>query len=904
VSILREWVSRVLGTVRPGRRDRDLEDELRMHVELAAEEARRRGNAAERSARLRAGGIPQAMEALRDQRGVPIMSGVGQDLRLAFRSLRATPVVTAFMIGSLALAIGANTAIFSILNGLLLRTLPVHEPERLVHVTDSVLTDTGVTRVRAWSNPFWEQIRQRPQLFEAATAWSFTRFNLASGGETQFVDGLWADGGFFQTLGVRAVLGRTFSDQDDQRGGGPDGPVAVISHRYWLRQFGGAADVIGHSVRLNSVSFTIVGVMAPEFFGTEVGRTFDFIVPLRTEALMRGPDSALNSAATNFLSIITRLRPGQSLDAAMTGLRGVQAEIREATLGPWDKEVADRYLTSPFALVPAATGYSNLRRSYERPVVIIAVVVALVLLIGCVNVANLLLARAIARRHELSVQVALGASRWRLARQFFAESLALSGLGAAVGLFIAASGSRFLVNQLSTPTSVVFLDTSIDGWVLAFTVAVTAATALLFGTAPAFRATRVQPIEALKERGRTSTAGGLMGSLIVVQVALSLVLIVAAGLFIRSFASLATRDLGLQPEQVLVVLIDPQSARVDPSERMPLYERARDAVLQLPNVADAAISHVTPVGGGGFTPAVEISRAGVSTRVGANGEVFGNLISPGWFGTFGTRLIAGRDFIGGDRGGAPRVTIVNETFVRRFFGGVSPLGSVLTVYPNTPRALSMQVVGVAGDAVYASPRDPVPPTWYTPMAQFDVPGFPFASARLSVRARTGSPVLLTKQIAAAIATMNPQVALTFRPLADQINASLTRERLMAQLAGFFGALALLLAALGLYGVASYALSRRRSEIGIRLALGATPAHVIRLALARLSLLVAAGLVAGGAVSFWASRFVGGLIHGVPSRDPATLAGAVLVLSVICAVAGWLPARRGARLDPSAVLRES
>jgi putative ABC transport system permease protein len=658
------------------------------------------------------------------------------------------------------------------------------------------------------------------------------------------------------------------------------------------------------SLRLNDVPFRIVGVTPPAFFGLEVGRAFDVIVPLRTEPVVRGLDSALDSASSNFLSIVARLKPGQSLDSAAAALRSVQPEIREATLGPWDKAQLDRYLTVPFTLLPASTGYSNLRQNYERPLFVLAVVVALVLLIGCVNVANLLLARAVARRHELSVQVALGASRWRLVRQLFTESIVLSGAGAVLGVIVAAYSSRFIVRQLSTPANVVFLDLSLDGRVLVFTVVATAVTALLFGTAPAFRAARVTPMDALKEKARTFTErqGGLMGSLVAVQIALSLILIVAAGLFIRSFASLANRDLGFQPDQVLVVTIDSERAMVDPLQRVPLYERARAAVLGLPDVAEAAVSFLTPVGGGGFTPAIELSTSASPIRLQADGDVFGNLISPGWFATFGTPFVAGRDMTDGDRRGAPGVAVVNETLARRFLGGASPLGRTLTIYPNTPRALRMQIVGVVADAV-ASPRAPAPPMWFIPIAQFN-PRYPFESARLSVRAKAGSPALLTKSVAAAVTTVNPHLALTFRLLEDQIRGSLTRERLMAQLAGFFGAVALLLAGLGLYGVTAYAIARRRAEIGIRLALGATPRGVIGMVLARVSSLVGAGMIAGTAVSLWASKFVDGLIYDLPPRDPATLAGALVLLSVIAALAGWLPARRAVRVNPVAVLRES
>jgi predicted permease len=897
--------------------DRDVDDEIASHLAEAQDEYLQQGLSPEdaRLAALRSfGGVPQAREIHRQVRSFVWADDVRQDLRYTIRTLLKYPGFTGVVVLTLALGIGANTAIFSILNGLLLRSLPVHEPERLVHVTDSVLRDTGETRVRAWSYPAWLEIRQRSHLFEASTAWSFTRFNLATGGEAQFVEGLWADGGFFETLGVPATLGRTFSARDDRRGGGTDGPVTVISYGYWHRQFGGAADVIGRAVTLNGVLFTIIGVTPPEFFGVEVGRSFDLAVPLQTEALIRGPDSALDSASTNFLSILARLRRGQALDAAAAELRRAQPEIRDATLGTWSQDVADRYLTSPFTLLPAAAGSSSLRSSYQQPVLILAVTVAFVLLIGCVNVANLLLARATGRHRELSVRLALGASGWRLARQLFAESLTLSAVGAAAGIGIAVYSSRFLVQQLSTPANIVSLDVSIDGTVLAFTVIVTAVTALLFGTAPALLATRMAPMAAMRDQARTSLdvgRGGVMGWLLVMQVALSVVLVAAAVLFIRSFTSLANRTLGLEPDPVLVVTLDPQRADVDPTQRLPLYEDALEAVRRLPNVADAAISYLTPVGGGGFTPSVEIAGgqlSGIPARPqlipADREEVFGNLVSPGWFSTFGTPLIAGRDFAESDRRGAARVIIVNETFARRYLDSGNPLGRIITVYPNTPLALSAQIVGVAADAVYTSPRQSIPPTWYLPIAQFDVPGFPFATVRLSVRAETGPPALLSKSVAAAVADVNPAVALTFRPLAGQIHASLTRERLMAQLAGALGGLALLLAALGLYGVAGYGVSRRRSEIAIRIALGAAPSAVVATVLARVSLLVGIGILVGIGLSFWAAKFVDSLVYGLPPREPTTLVSAAVLLCATGGLAVWLPARKAARMDPLEVLRES
>ena len=474
------------------------------------------------------------------------------------------------------------------------------------------------------------------------------------------------------------------------------------------------------------------------------------------------------------------------------------------------------------------------------------------------------------------------------------------------GCLLAAWSSRLLVRMISTPANAVCLDVSIDGRVLAFTIAVAVATTLFFGSAPAFRTSGVAPIDALKEHGRTTvgqTRGTMTDWLVVAQVAMSLVLVVAAGLFVRTFLSLSGRPLGFQPGQVLVISIDAGRALADPAGRIPVYERTRDAVRALPDVADAGLSLTTPAGNGQFTPRMQMAGG---PAVDTQGPIWANLISPGWFSTFGTPLVAGRDLTDADRRGAPRVAVVNEAFARKLVSGGNPIGRAFTLYPGTARSLGpIEIVGVAADAVYTSLRNPMPPTFYLPLAQFDyLADLGIRTINLSVRARTGSPMTLIRSVAAAAATVNPQLALTFRPLADQIDASLTQERVVAMLAGFFGALALLLAGLGLYGVTAYAVSRRRAEIGIRMALGAAPAGVVRLVLARVTLLVAIGVAAGAGVSAWASRFVATLLYGLEPRDPITFAGAALVLGAVGALAGWLPAYRASRIDPAEVLRQS
>ena len=821
------------------------------------------------------------------------------DLRDAFRALKATPVVSVVAILSLALGIGANTAIFSILDSLMIRALPVKDPQHLA-VIGSGRQGGGRD---SWTNPIWEQIRDRQQLFDGAFAWSSGRLNLSQSAETEYVDGMWTSGRIFEVLGVQPILGRTFTDADDRRGGGPDGPVAVISYRYWQSRYSGAVDVIGQSLTIERVTYTVVGVTPPGFFGVDVGRTFDIAIPLGTEPLVRGKESALDRRSNWWLSLMVRLKPGQSIDAATAALRGVQPQIREATIPQnFREDDKKQYLSEAFVLTPAATGNSSLRDRYQTALLTIMVVVSLVLLIACANIANLLLARATARRHELSVRLALGASRFRLTRQLLAESLLLAGCGAALGLIFARWGSRLLIQQLSTSTNTVFLNVGIDWRVLGFTAGVAAATALLFGTIPALRASRVQPNEALKEQGRGvigDTRFGIGNLLVVVQVALSLILIVAAGLFMRTFSSLANLSLGFDRNPVLVANVSAMRTGLEPDQRPDLYERLRQAAAEVPGVAIAAASAVTPVSGSSW--GFRIERIDDRVMPDDNRNVYVNIVSAGFFQTFGTSMLGGRDFTDRDTNGAPHVVIVNEAFARKFTNGQNPIGHHLRQpeYPERP-AFDQEIVGYVKDAVYRSLREPVPATMYVPIAQNPQPP---SGISISVRAAGGSPARLTKSLAAALTSVNPNITLTFRPLAEQVNNSLIQERVVAMMSGFFGGLALLLAGLGLYGVTSYSVNRRRTELGIRMALGAAPGGVVRLVLHRVAILVAVGVILGSTVSLWVARFVTTLLYGLQPRDPLTLAGAAVLLGAIGALAGWLPARRASRIDPARVLRE-
>jgi putative ABC transport system permease protein len=803
------------------------------------------------------------------------------DWRDGWRALRATPVVTTVAVVSIALGIGANTALFSIVSALVLKPLPVRAPEQLVALEGD-----------SWTNPIWEALRARQARIAAgAFAWADERFDLSSGGEADLCDGLFASGEMFEVLGVPAARGRMLTMADDDRSASGDGPVAVISHALWQRRYQGREDVIGRAITLDRTPFTIVGIMPAEFFGPEVGRAVDVVIPLATARTLRG-SAMLDSRELWWLNVMIRLRPGQTRAAAAALLEAAQPQIRAETIPEqWRDEDQKRYLTEPLRLVSAAAGQSELRRRYERPLAIVMAVVAAALLIACANIANLLLARAISRRHELSVRLALGASRFRLSRQLLAESVILTALGTALGAAIATWGSRALVAQLTTVTTRVSLDLTLDWRVLAFTTGIAAATALLFGLAPMLAVSSIAPNDAIREqtRGGGDRRFRLRSALVVVQVALSLALVVAAGLFARTFIALTTRDVGFDRRGVLIGTVGfPRGSA--PADRVVTLERVRTVVSGLPGVAHAAVAFTTPVFDVGWSTAIDMPGTSMTPR---QRMAMINAVTPGWFATFGVRLVAGRDFVPGDAG--KRVAIVNQTFAARFLDPSRPIGMT---FRRDREPGAYEVVGVAQDTVYRSMRSPMQPTLFLPFGK-DTGG-----SMVAVKTAGVEPLSLSRAVAEAIRREAPEARISFRSLEQQVGASVRQERVVATLAAIFGGLALLLAGLGLYGVASYAVSCQRAEIGIRMALGATPSGVVRLVLRRLVWMVAGGVAIGTALSLWAAAFVGSLLYGLQPRDPVTFAGAAVLLVAIALAAGWLPARRASRIDPTVVLRES
>jgi predicted permease len=893
----------------PARRPDDVraevDDEIRLHLELRAEQLVARGLPPEQAraeAERRFGRIDEARARLHAsaarregrRRLRDAADALGRDLRLALRGLRRAPGFAAVAVLSLALGVGANTAVFSLINAVMLRSLPVRDPGRLVALGEDA-RGAGV-----YTNPIWEALRDRLAgrrgPFDGLFAYAESRFNLADAGEERRVAGLLVSGGFFPTLGVPAALGRPLGPADDVRG---CPAVAVVGHRFWRQTLGGDPGAVGRTLRLDGHPFRTVGVADPRFAGPEAGRDVHVYAPLCANALA-GARSFLDARSTWTLRVVGRTAAGVTPGQVNAGLAAVAPAVFRATVPPdWPADLRRGYLAARLVAGPPLGTLSGLRATYARPLLVLLAIAGVVLVVACANVANLVLARSTARRRELALRVALGGGRGRLVRQLVVEGLVLAGAGAALGLAVAYGGSRLLVGLISTPQEAVRLDLAPDLRVLGFTAALGVGTALLFSFAPALPATRVAPQAALKLHGPGVVGrrrGGAGRLLVVGQLALSLALVSAAALLLGSFRALTTLDPGFRAEHVLVVRAD---LRVPPGEaaRAAAVRRALlDGLRALPGVQHAAAAFTTPVAAAGWNG--DIAAAGApAPRPGAP-DVFFNAVTDGYFAALSMPLAAGRALAAGDGPGAPRVAVVNETLARRYFPGRSPVGRTFRLVQPGPAGDPIQVVGVVRDAKYGSLREPAPPTAFFALDQDSTAG---AEVSFVVRG-AGAPERLAAGVRRVFGEAAPRATLQLTALDRQVAESLTRDRLLATLSGFFGALALLLAVVGLYGTVAYAVARRRGELGVRVALGAAPARVRRLVLGDVGRIVAAGLALGSLATLAAARLVAAFLYGLTPHDPATLAGAALALGAAAGVAGYLPARRAARADPVAALR--
>ena len=881
--------------------DEERSREIEAHLAHEADEQIARGLSPDeaRAAALRKFGNPTLVrEEIYRMNTIHWLETLGQDLRYAARVLRMNKAFTVVAILSLGLGIGANTAMFELVNVVRLRTLPVADPQELVEIqiAEPRIRSGGFRGQRPeLTSALWAELRARQQAFQGMAAWHARGFNLAPGGEMRIAQGLFVSGDFFAVLGVGASRGRVFELADD-RPGCPS-PGAVISDGFWQRELGGRP-AIGQTVSVEGHRFEIVGVTPPGFYGVEVGRAFDVALPLCAEAIIAGEDSIQSRAHFWWLGSIARLKPGWTRERAAAHLLAISPALFESTLpSVYTADNVKRYLALRLTAGPGASGFSSLRTQYETPLVLLLGTTGLVLLIACANLANLMLARATTREREIAVRLAIGASRRRVVRQLLTESILLAAAGALAGALLARWLSALLVAFITTERNPVFLDLAPDWRVLAFTALLAVATCLLFGLAPAARATRTAPVDALRANGRGATSGrrslGLRQMLVVSQVALTLVLLVGALLFGRSLRNVTTVDTGFRQEGVVIADIDLRGD--DPARRPELLRTLLERVRETRGVEAATYVSIIPLSGSASNNlvAAEGTDAQPEDRL-----VNFNDVSSGYFATMGTPLVAGRDFDSRDTPDSPPVAIVNGTFARRFFGAESPVGRAFRVEAEAGQPEPVyEVIGVVANSKYRSLREEDQAIAFVAATQAPRPTFPAFLVRSS---HPSSAVI--EALKQTFRDVHPGIVIAFGVLERRIEELTLRDRLMALLSAGFGLLAALLSTVGVYGVMSYVVARRRNEIGVRMALGASRTDVLRLILKEVSLVLAMGVAIGAALAVAAARSAQGLLFNLQPGDPATVASAAVLLTLIGLLAGYLPARRAARIEPLSALR--
>jgi predicted permease len=798
-----------------------------------------------------------------------------QDLRFGLRMLLKHKGFTTIAVLSLALGIGANTAIFSLLDALLLKKLPVKQPEQLVVV--------GGLRY-SHSDPTFKELNEKNSVFAGMFTFHSLEMTMSDGNQAERVWGELVSGNFFAVLGVDAHLGRVFSDADDQT---PDAHlVTVISYNFWQRRFGADPQIVGKKISINNHPFTIVGVSAQGFNDVEVGAAPDVRVPMMMKSQMLDPIDST--------PVMARLKPGVSIEQAQAATETLVQSIRQASgvSSPSGQPAKARRIQ----LSPAGTGVSNLRGRFSQPLTLLMYLVGAVLLIACLNVANLLLARAVARQKEIAVRLAVGAGRFRLVRQLLTESFILSALGGALGLVFARLGTDVLLKFLPQNAT---LEVKLDGRMLGFTLGVTMLTGLLFGLAPAWQATRFDLIPALKNDAGGVARGGrrweLRRMLVVLQVALSVVLLVVGGLFARSLRNLKAVDHGYTPDQIVTMEIAPLRNGYKLDQQRSFFDQLSERVAALPGVKSVTSSPGSlPLGGARSEGEIgEIEVPGFQSHPNEKPTVLVHGINPQFFATFGIPLLRGRDFNARDSVGPYKAIIVNDSLARHFFGDENPLDKRVSMGPFK----DLEIVGVVGNAKLGSLKETMSRTvYYAENERF------FGWQKLCVRA-VGDAGALIAAIRQEVRRLDPNLPVfNVKTFADHINESISRERLIALLSGFFGLFALLLAALGLYGVMAHAVTRRTREIGVRMALGAQTGDVLWLVLGETLLLVSIGIAIGLPAALAATRLAKSLLFGLTPNDPLTITLATLSMLAIAALAGYLPARRATKIDPMAVLR--
>lgn len=885
--------------------DADLEEEMRLHLDLREQQRLQEGLTqvdAHSSARRQFGNPTALKEKSHMTWGWQWFEDFVQDVNYGVRAMLRSPGITTVALLSLALGIGANTAIFSLMDAVMLRSLPVKDPSQLVLIGDetwSGISDAfGVTQI--YSYPFYREFQKKNHVF-SETASISSMLNSVHGfvegqAEAQPMNIQLVSGTYFPLLGVHALLGRTLNEQDDQTKDG--NPVAVVSYSWWKRALARDPSVLNKKLKIDETVYTIIGVAPPEFFGTTVGQSPDIWIPLSMQKEVPPNFDGYTDNFSNSLYLIGRLKPGVSLTEATTNANLLfQQILRSFPDTKLNEDHLETLRKAHIELHPIATGLSSLRAQFSQPLKVLMAVVGLVLLIACANIANLLLARSTARAKEFAVRQALGAKRSRLVRQLLTESLVLALAGGALGIAVATGANHLLLRMVSGGQEPVPLDVSINTHLLLFTLAITVATALLFGTIPAFRATKLQLTESLKDsRGSASgaTKSPLARALVISQVALSLVLMVGAGLFLRSLLNLTNVDTGFNKENVLRLQTDASSIGFKSKDPrlVAMYQQIEERISALPGVRAASNSMFT-YNEGSWNGTIWVHGMPIDR----NSNIKHNVISTGYFAAMQIPLVAGRTFGPQDTSTSQKVAVISESMARKMFpSGISPIGHTYGVYgPDHDNDIT--VIGVVKDVKFESLQEDPQMIDYFPNSQQS--GY---LNSLAVR-YTGSFDALLPAVRQAIHQVNPNLPISnVTTLDKQVSRSITNQRLVAQLSTFFGLLAVFLSCIGIYGLMSYVVTRRTNEIGIRMALGAERAQVRWLVMREILFLVAIGVAIGIPAVLASSKLISNMLFGLKGADAATLLAAVAMLLLVAAIAGYVPSQRASRIEPMVALR--
>jgi predicted permease len=889
------------------RRDRELAEEMECHLQMEIEANLRSGMTeaqARRAALLKSGGVELAKEECRDRRSMPVLETTLRDLRHACRLLSRGPTFTAVAALSLALGIGANTAIFTLLDQIVLRGLPVRDPEQLQMIWTTGPNLGSNQGSRASSYPMYQDFQREAPAFSYVFCRYLTPVSIDMLNQTERVTGELVSGNYFQALGIGPALGRVFSpEQDDRVYKGH--PVVVLSHQYWVTRFGADPGVLGRKLLVNSYPMVIVGVSAAGFSGLDPARSPQIRIPIQMKPLMTPASDNLGDRRRQWVQVFARRKAGYNLESAQASLqplltRILRAELESPALRDTSQRNRDLFLARRVRTVSAANGYSALPTSYSRALVALMCMVGVVLIIACFNVASLLIARSTARQKELAIRLAVGASRGQLLRQLLMESALLSAMGAAVGLLLSVTLVRGLLGFLPANGMIATLRSAPDWRILGFTVSLAFVTALLFGLAPAWQALKADQWNALKDAagsvGGSSGSVTLRKSLVTAQVAFSFLLVSGALLFGKTLLNLKTAASGFRDIDMIVTFqIDPARSGYSLARVKGFYRQLLESLRPLPEVKSAAYAWVPLLSGreADWDVVVEGRR-----REGGDAQAYVNGLSPSYWRTMGMTLLEGRDFEDGDVDGRPKVAIVNRKFANDLFGDASPIGQRIGLDTSRDSKPDTEIVGVVEDSLYEGPRQGVRRQVFFPFPQLNQPTGVAFYIRSSADPAGVFAALRTKvrELDAAIPVYE------MKTLEGQLDETLGTERLTATLSAAFGALATLLAAVGLYGVTALVVARRTREIGLRMALGARQGAVLWMVMREAIGLSGAGLALGAPVAYVLSRYVSSQLFGVAPADLGAAAIGVVTLAMVAAGAAFVPARRASRIDPIQALR--